>query len=441
MRFSDTEGKAIGVWGLGRETRSFLDHLARRFPGTHVQVIVSEHGEGAPELEAAQGAQVVSPEAAVDALRGCDLLVRSPGVSIYEPAVIALREEGVAVSTPTGMWMEERGGQRVIGVTGTKGKSTTAMLLAHLIKASGQPVSLGGNIGLPVLELIDVPADEWVVVELSSYQTADLLAGPRVAVLTNLYREHMDWHRTEAAYRSDKLRLFALPEVEAVVLPSDAPDPAGNRDVPVTRFDTAETWHLDGDGIAHADGSAIAAADIPLRGRHNRLNLCAALTALDVAGIDRPSLPGALEGAEALPHRLQTVAQIDGIEWVDDSISTTPESTAAALESYSGRPRVLIAGGMDRGQDYRELGQLLAREDVAVLGLPTTGERLVTAAIEAGLPAEKAMAVDGMEQAVAVARDLVGSGGVVLLSPAAPSYDTYRNYEERGDHFAALSRG
>lgn len=438
MRFSEVDGKTIGVWGLGRETRSFLEHLSRVFPTTRARVIVREGNEAIRDLAAAQDALVVTPDEAVEALRQCDLLVRSPGVSIYGPELQTLLAEGLEVTTATALWMAERGGRRIIGITGTKGKSTTAMLASHLIRSTGRRVGLGGNIGLPALDLIDHPADEWAVIELSSYQTADLPAGPEVAVLTNLYREHMDWHRTEENYRSDKLRMFGLPGVREAVLPIDADTPPGIPSVSVTRFGGDDNWHLEGEGIVHPDGARVEGADIPLRGRHNRLNLCAALAAIDAAGLERPDLPGALVGAEALPHRLQSVARRGGVEWVDDSISTTPESTSAALESYSGRSAVLIAGGLDRGQDYSALGELLAREDVAVLGLPTTGERLVSAAIYAGATGERARKVRDMEQAVEMARELSVAGGVVLLSPAAPSYNTYRNFEERGHHFAEL---
>jgi UDP-N-acetylmuramoyl-L-alanine---L-glutamate ligase len=193
----------------------------------------------------------------------------------------------------------------------------------------------------------------------------------------------------------------------------------------------------------------VATVELPLRGSHNALNLCAALTALAAGGLATPRLPDALRGFRALPHRLEVVAEHERVVWVDDSISTTPESTLAALASFAERAVVLLAGGQDRGQDYEELGRALAARDAAVLlGLPTTGPRLVAAARRAGVPATRALETTGMEEAVARARELAGvagarerseQGAVVLLSPAAPSYDTYRDFEERGAHFQALA--
>jgi UDP-N-acetylmuramoylalanine--D-glutamate ligase len=142
-----------------------------------------------------------------------------------------------------------------------------------------------------------------------------------------------------------------------------------------------------------------------------------------------------------MPHRLQTVVELDGVEWVDDSISTTPESSIAALEAFSGRPLVLIAGGQDRGQNHAELGRAAADSGTAIVALPDTGERLLTAARAAGVPAERAVAAPDMAAAVAAARSLARPGAVVLLSPAAPSYNAYDNFERRGEHFAALAGG
>jgi UDP-N-acetylmuramoylalanine-D-glutamate ligase len=430
MRFSELDGRTVGVWGAGREIRSFARHLRERLPSASLAVVVMD-GAGTADLDA----PVVAASDAVEALRGCDAVVRSPGVSIYRPELQELLAAGVPVTTATGLWLAERGGARVIGVTGTKGKSTTATLIAHLARAAGEAVSLAGNIGRPALDLIGAPPSEWAVVELSSYQIADLAAGPQVAVLTNLYREHADWHGSEEAYRRDKLRLLRLPGVEACVAL------AGLGLDGCAGFGAPGGWHaVDGAVVDGSGAVRIAAPALPLRGEHNALNACAALAALEAAGIAVPPLPEALDGLQALPHRLQTVASAGGVEWVDDSISTTPESALAALSAFAGRDVILVAGGSDRGQDYGVLGEVAASRGVTVLGLPATGARVVGAARAAGAPAERAFEVDGMETAVAEAARRAAPGTVVLLSPAAPSFTAYRDFEERGDHFAALAR-
>jgi UDP-N-acetylmuramoyl-L-alanine---L-glutamate ligase len=440
MRFSELRGRSIGIWGLGRETRSLISQCQKRLPDAPISVVVSESEIDDPDDALEQmGSRVVGRSEAVDALRRCDVLVRSPGVSIYRPELEAVRRAGLCVTTATSLWICERASRRVVGVTGTKGKSTTAALLAHLIGAAGQTSHLAGNIGRPVLDLIDVPGDEWVVVELSSYQIADLTCGTELAVLTNLFREHVDWHGSESAYRRDKLRLFGLPGVDACVLPAAVEAScAGTRTV---RFDEPRGWHVECAAIRHPDADRIQIGELPLRGEHNAVNLCAALSALETAGIEPPPLPDSLRGFEAMPHRLQTVWEADGVTWVDDSISTTPESTSAALRSFPGHRLVLIAGGQDRGQDYAGLARLAVELGAAVLGLPSTGDRLVAEALAAGLEPSRCRALPDMEAAVGAARSLATEGTAVLLSPAAPSYNSYRNFEQRGDHFATLVTG
>ncbi|HUA03455.1 MAG TPA: UDP-N-acetylmuramoyl-L-alanine--D-glutamate ligase [Solirubrobacteraceae bacterium] len=441
MRFSELDGKRVGVWGLGRETRSLARQLTERLPRARLAVVVREDpSEKATESDWA-GATVVGPDDAVAALAACDVLVRSPGVSIHKPELCELAASGLETTTATALWVSERGGRGVIAVTGTKGKSTTAALLAHLL-ASERVTHLAGNIGRPALDLLDVPAAEWVVLELSSYQIADLRQGPEVAVITNLYREHIPWHRSEEAYRREKLRLFSLPGVVACAYPPrfaevEAAVAGCPRRVP---FGVESGWHVAGEGsVVHPDGSLLAASDLPLRGPHNALNLGAALAAIDAAELPRPRLPEALAGVVPLPHRLQTVLDRDGVEWIDDSISTAPESSLAAIAAFPERPVVLIAGGSDRDQDYAELGRAAAERDVVLVVLPVTGSRLAIAARAAGLSEGRIVAADAMEDAVELARRRAVPGAVVLLSPAAPSFNRYRNFEERGDHFAALA--
>ncbi|HSZ70645.1 MAG TPA: UDP-N-acetylmuramoyl-L-alanine--D-glutamate ligase [Solirubrobacteraceae bacterium] len=444
MRFSELDRARIGVWGAGREIRSFATQLADHLPRARIDVVALDDppGEdvrerlGFPDSRLALGAEAVA------ALGACEAIVRSPGVSIYRPELRALAARGIPITTATSLWLAERGPAGVIAVTGTKGKSTTAALLAHILRAAGRTAHLAGNIGAPALDLLDAPLGDLVVVELSSYQIADLASGPEIAVFTNLYREHLDWHRSDAAYRADKLRLLALPEVRARVLNGRdaqllAACPAGVEE-PLL-FGTPADWDADARGIVwRGEHVALASADLPLRGEHNALNLCAALSAIGAIPVPLPPLPDALRSFHALPHRLEPLGEHDGIQWVDDSISTTPESTLAALESFPQQRVVLLGGGHDRSQDYTRLGAALAAREAAVVGLPPTGARLVAAARRAGIPAPRAVQAADMADAVELARELACPGATVLLSPAAPSYGSYRNFEERGEHFRRL---
>lgn len=478
LSFSWLGGRRIAVWGAGLETRSFARQLAAHLPSAQIAWLIIEDDEpGAPPVPVptaeqepdllAGGAQVIRAAQVARELPGAaDVLVRSPGVSIHRPEVIALRDAGVPTATATGLWLAERGGRNVIGVTATKGKSTTASLIAHLARAAGVTTHLAGNIGEPALDLLGIPEDDLVVLELSSYQIADLTMGPETALAGNLYREHLNWHLTEDNYRREKLRLLALPGVRHCVLGArsepvmEAPTADG---ADVLTFGVAPGWAVTDEGVEHGCALMVPTAALPLPGAHNALNLCGALAALDAHGIPRPPLPHALEGFAALPHRLERVYEAGGVLWVDDSISTTTESAVVAIESFPERAIVLIGGGTDRGQDYAALGEELAARGAAVVALGPTGQRLIAAARDAGVPEERAVLVDDLDAAVDAARSLAAAlaeaqpdasgaprlvadgagpaaGPIVLLSPAAPSFHAYRDFKARGEHFRALAQ-
>jgi UDP-N-acetylmuramoylalanine--D-glutamate ligase len=450
VRFSELDGARVGVWGAGREIRSFAAQLARHLPAAQISVAAFDTAPASEVVDAlkAPAAQVVTTadDDVVAALSKCEVLVRSPGVSIHRPELVALHEMGVAITTATSLWLSERGGAGVIGVTGTKGKSTTAALAFHLARAAGRTAQLAGNIGVPALELLDTQPAEVIVLELSSYQTADLDTGPEVALVTNLFKEHTDWHGSEQAYRAEKLRVLELPGVRVCVL--NARDQllraAGERlsrdGVDVRHFGAPDSWDVISGGVAFEGELRVERSELALLGEHNLLNLCAALSALEALGVEPPPLPDSLEGFEPLPHRLERVAEREGVLWVNDSISTTPESTLAALASFPGREVVLIAGGQDRGQDYTELGRVLAEApSTAVIGVPSTGPRLLAAARDAGAQDSAVLQAADMAEAVTLARSRAQPGAVVLLSPAAPSYDSYRDFEQRGERFRELA--
>ncbi len=442
MRFSELDGARVGVWGAGREISSFAEQLKRRQPSAEILVAAFDEPPGSDVAAAlhSPGVSIVGAAEAARALAQCEVVVRSPGVSIHRPEFAELRRAGVPVTTPTSLWLAERAGRGVIGVTGTKGKSTTAALAAHLARAAGRGSELAGNIGRPALDLLDADAGSLAVVELSSYHLADLAVGPEVAVVTNLFAEHADWHGSERAYREDKLRILALEGVREVVLPARQQELASAATTAARRlFGGPGGWDAGPEGVLLRGSLRLGASQLPLPGPHNALNLCAALTALDAAGVEVEDLPSALSDFQGLAHRLETVLDRDGLTWVDDSISTTPESALAALASFPGRELVLLGGGQDRGQDYAALGRELAAREARVVGMPSTGSRLVQAARAAGVSGDRALLADDLADAVGIARSLAPPGAVVLLSPAAPSYDRFRDFIERGERFAELA--
>jgi UDP-N-acetylmuramoylalanine--D-glutamate ligase len=437
MRVCELEGRRIGLWGAGREAAATFRALS-----APAGVVVATDAPVDGDTRAAfPGATFADGPDAWRALAQTDVVVRSPGVSRYRDDVAALAASGVALTTATNLWFAEHGDECVIGVTGTKGKSTTASLIAALAAAAGARVELAGNIGRALLDVLEPeqPPDAWVV-ELSSYQLADLDRSPCIAVVINLYREHLDWHGSEERYVADKLNLLAH-DPWAVVL--------NGRDVRLagTATGAGERILFGVDGGFDVVGSTVVRDGAPivdlrrtaLLGEHNALNVAAALTAAEVAGWLPGDPQAALAGFEPLPHRLQTVAQDGGLRFVDDSISTTPESAVAALRALADQPVALLVGGQDRGQDFAPLAAAVAAHGAvrAVIGMPDNGARAL-AAIGDAAPTQLAADLD---DAVARARAALNGAGIVLLSPAAPSYGRFADFTQRGERFrqAALA--
>jgi UDP-N-acetylmuramoylalanine--D-glutamate ligase len=432
MRVSELDGAAVGLWGAGREAAAVFRALT---PGS----IVVATDEPVPDADRARfpGARFADGADAVRALSRCDVVVRSPGISRYRDEVLELQSAGVQLTTATNLGFAEHGGGNVIGITGTKGKSTTASLVHRLVAAAGAHAELAGNIGRPLLDLLrpERPPDVWVV-ELSSYQAADLRVSPEVAVVINLFREHLDWHGSEAVYFADKLNVVRHGPRVAILNGRDARLVELAGDVPSVLFGVQAGYDVQ-DGAVVRDGRTVVRMDrTALLGEHNALNVAAALAAADAAGWPPADPEAALAGFEPLAHRLQTVIDDGAVRFVDDSISTTPESAAAALRALPGRPLALIVGGQDRGQDFAALAEAIAEHGRVrrVVGVPDNGDRAL-AAIAARCAGIDAQMAGDLDTAVGLAHGAVLRGGVVLLSPAAPSYGRFRDFIERGERF------
>ncbi|KAA2285210.1 UDP-N-acetylmuramoyl-L-alanine--D-glutamate ligase [Arenimonas fontis] len=440
MRISELEGKRVAIWGYGREGRAALAALRWRLPGQPVTVFCSaEEARALGEMQ--DPALDVRTEVSAAALAEHEVVIKSPGISPYTSPAVDAALEGVRYVGGTGLWFAEpRSGQRIC-VTGTKGKSTTTALIAHLLRSAGHRTALAGNIGLPLLELLDVqpPPDYWAI-ELSSYQTGEA-ADVDVAVVLNLHPEHLDWHGTEARYLRDKLALLGNGRPRHAVLNAgdarvaDATVPDTTR---VHWFNHGDGWHLRESVIHRGERAVLDTRGLPLPGRHNRLNLCAALAAVEAAGLDAVALAPAAAAFRPLPHRLQSLGLRNGIEAVNDSISTTPQAAIAALDCFRGRPVAILVGGYDRGLDWGVFVERIAAEPVtAVITMGQNGPRVheklkPVAAAEGFVLAE----ATEMEEAVRLGLRALGSEGVLLLSPGAPSFPRYRDYVERGRHFA-----
>ena len=432
MRFEDP----VLLYGAGREARSTRAFLAAK--GLKTQVFVTVDSGEADIEDATFIAPADLPQAIAD--KRFSTIVKSPGVSRYRPIFAMAREAGIAVTSNLNLWAESyRAGRIVIAITGTKGKSTTATLVHLMLVESGLDAGLAGNVGLAPLEIAD--KHRIVVFELSSYQTADIAFTPDIAAITNLSPEHTDWHRSVERYYSDKLNL----------IDRDAPFPValgvGANDHPLVLAALRDPKRqIPPLAPFIRDRIASAVSRSRLKGEHNMNNaLMAAQIALK-AGADLEGVIRGINGFSPLPHRLEE-HRFGTTTFVDDSISTTPEATKAALAAYEGTRLALIAGGHERLQDYAELATLLAPRGVKVLVcLPVTGDRLATLTYAAAPEIEvlEAGTLDDAMKALAARREKFDT---VILSPGAPSYGqleapgkVFKNFEERGAAFVRLAR-
>ncbi|HET6605005.1 MAG TPA: UDP-N-acetylmuramoyl-L-alanine--D-glutamate ligase [Xanthomonadaceae bacterium] len=443
MKISELADRRVAIWGYGREGRAALAALRWRLPRQPLALLCAEsEAQDARMLEDPQ-LLIVTGEPTPEALREFEVVIKSPGISPYlEPAASAIAA-GVRFTSGTALWFAEHPEALTICVTGTKGKSTTCALIAHLLRAGGHRTALAGNIGLPVLDLLEIepPPDYWVI-ELSSYQTRE--AGfADVAVVLNLFPEHLDWHGSEARYVNDKLALIREGSPDRIVLnAADArlaalPLPGAD----VRWFSNADGWHPSGGTLMRGAEPVLDLGELPLPGTHNHRNLCAALTAIEALELDASALAPAAKAFQPLPHRLQSLGVREGIEYVNDSISTTPQAAVAALECYANRRVAIIVGGYDRGLDWSVFEEHVAVSPPhAVLAQGQNGPRI---AAQLGATARKAhfelRDCADLEPAVRLAEKMLGGNGVVLLSPGAPSFPRYRDYVERGKHFARVA--
>ncbi|ALN59074.1 UDP-N-acetylmuramoylalanine--D-glutamate ligase [Lysobacter enzymogenes] len=451
MRISQLDGKRVALWGWGREGRAAYRAIRARLPSLALTLFCS-----VDEAADARGLHdpwlTIETQASAERLGEFDWIVKSPGISPYRAEAVAAAEQGARFIGGTALWFGEhaaaRDGGRTLCVTGTKGKSTTTSLLAHLLRAGGHRTALAGNIGLPLLEALDPPQPpEFWAIELSSYQTGDVALGgarPDVAVALNLYPEHLDWHGSQARYVDDKLRLLTDARPRIAVL--NAADPVLSAlslpDSDIRWFGDATGWHLRGDALWRGEREVMDTASLPLPGRHNRGNLCAVLTAIEALGLDAEALAPAAASFKPLPNRLQPIGERDGIGYVNDSISTTPHATLAALDCYSGKRIALLVGGHDRGIDWHGFAQAMrTRAPLAIVTMGENGPRIhALIAAVAGEGGFALSAARDLAEAMAQARAALGAqGGVVLLSPGAPSFGPYRDYVARGRHFAELA--
>lgn len=385
--------------------------------------------------------------------RGADLLVVNPAIPDRNPYVQAARAAGVPITTEINLFVE-RCPAACIGVTGSVGKSTVTAMIGHVLTRAFQQrrVWMGGNLGGSLLEALPrIGAGDLVVLELSSFQlerTPLVRWSPHVAVITGITPNHLDWHGSFAAYVAAKLNIvrFQEPGRDWIVI---ADQPELRRHLDALLGDLAGIWRyrLDGQTPAAACQSTSAGEcddrkqrweglRLSLPGRHNLENAAAAATVAHVLGAVPDAVVTALAGFEGLPHRLRRVCERDGVQYYDDSKSTTPEAAITAMNAIEG-PLLMILGGYDKGSDLSAVARLAAERVRFSACVGVTGPRIAGLIREAGGRAEY---FEDFAQAVAACREQARPGETVLLSPACASWGMFDDYRQRGETFARLVR-
>ncbi len=389
----------------------------------------------------ARGAEV-HLDASGEALVGrAGTIVKSPGIPQQAPAVVAARARGLPVLGELELAWRLLPND-FIAVTGTNGKTTTTEWIGHIHRVAGVPAAVAGNVGTAVSSLVGALAPETTVVcECSSFQLEDTLAfAPEVAVLLNVSPDHLDRHPSYEDYVAAKLRIFANQGNDDVAI---AParleiDDLGGCARRVLFGDTLDAEVSDRAGqLWWVDQPLLAVDELPLPGEHNRQNAMAAAAACLVRGIAPDAVAEGLRSFAGVAHRLERVAERDGVSYVNDSKATNVASTAVALRAFPPGSVHLIAGGRGKQQDFSALAPLVAERCATVDLIGEAADELAAVLAATGVPVRQHRDLD---QALAAARQSAAPGETVLLSPACASYDQYRDFEARGDHFRALAR-
>ena len=416
-------GKNVLILGFGREGRSTLSLLKK----LDCNITIADRNDvSCPETN---GIEVISGERYLDSLGKADIIMKAPGIALFN----SVSDEVKARITGQTDLLMRFCGNRIIGVTGTKGKSTTSSLIFHILRNSGKDAVLIGNIGVPPLDCADDLGEETIIVcEMSCHQLEYVKASPDIAIYLNLYEEHLDHYVDFAAYKAAKENIYRYQteNYTLIVNSSLSPDDCSARIVTASLTEKADIYVDKEKPVIFGKEYGITTK---LPGKHNLYNIGIAMEAAMLCGCDEDSIRSSVASFDGLRHRLENVGTVNGAVYINDSISTCPSTAIAAVRAFPDTDTIIV-GGMDRGIDYSELIGFLNSSDIStVILLPDRGHKIEPLLDHGKRSIYRAA---DMEDAVAHAKKVTRK--LCLLSPAAASYGFYKNFEERGDHFRAL---
>lgn len=436
-------GKKVLILGFGREGRSSYELLRQLLPQQKVTIADrdTELLQKFPALATDTQVELKLGEDYLNGLAEYDLILKAPGVSLKDIDAEPLTEK---LTSQLELLLELFSGM-TIGVTGTKGKSTTSSLIERVLQEQGKSSLLLGNIGTPVFEhLSEMTPETILVLEMSSHQLEFLRRSPKIAVLTNVFPEHLDHYRTFSDYVQAKCNIFRWQDEDGVLL-YGADEEMVRREVRECKGAGREI----GVGLERGDvrrvGDFVEFEGLrvydcrdkrELVGDYNLLNIMFALGVAEILGFNMEKVAESVNKFRGLRHRVEFVGEFDGVKYYDNAIGTVPQATMMAMRAL-GDVDTVIVGGMDRGLDYSELCEFLRKDAVRnVICMPDTGY-----GIAMGVGFKKAVITETMEEAVKVASERTARGKSCLLSPAAASYGRFKNFEEKGDLFQKLVKG
>lgn len=397
------------------------------------------------DIEVPKGAKTKLGHDYLHDLDQFDVIVRTAGLPPHLISTANPHSPDILskVTSNTDEFLKVSPTKNVIGVTGTKGKGTTCTLIAKMLEAAfaGQRrVHLGGNIGIPALELLkgSIKPDDWVVLEESSFQLIDQRHSPHIAVCLMVVREHMDWHPDMNEYVNAKRQIFANQTESDIAiynahshLSADLAESSKGKKIPFMKNPGAEVK----DERIVIDGKDICETkEVKLLGNHNLENVCAAITAVWQITQDIDAIKSVVTSFTGLEHRLEMVGEVNGVKYYDDSFGTTPETAMVAIEALS-QPKIVILGGSDKGASYKDLAKVVTKNNVRhVLLIGQTAQKIQSALKDADFTNYSDGGVN-MNEIVENAKKLSTSGDVVLLSPACASFGLFDDYKDRGEQF------
>ncbi len=417
------ENKRILIWGYGAEGQSTLQFLQRKLK--QVQLTVLDEKEISLQDSSVEMVQNTD-------FNKYDYIFKSPGIVIDYPGFPVEK-----LVSQTSLFIDVFRDQ-IVGITGTKGKSTTCSLLAHVLRGAQKDVKLVGNIGVPCLDVWDeIKKDTVIVFEMSCHQMEFIQNSPHMAVLLNIYPEHLDHYDSFESYKRAKENIYRYQKQDDVLIVNEELKPQNSiQEVVLCSVEHSVDIHPVEGGFVVFDEHVQLPTDSFLIGKHNIYNAAIVYALAKRLGVRAESFLEAYKTFKPLAHRLESIGSIDGVTYIDDSISTVPQSTIAAIKSLSDVDCVLI-GGMDRGIDYEELIQYLKNSSVSVIiFMYESGKRIASQWRKESN--RFIYEVETLEDAVVIAKEKTAKGKICLLSPAAASYGVFKNFAERGERFKEL---